>query len=266
MLGVWTRPEFQAVLVDTPGIHRARSALNRYMVAEATAGARDVDLVLLLAEIPQLAQAERAVEWEPGEGATMALATLAEIGHPIVLVLTKLDRLPDPDLLIPIIDTWSKRHDFAAIVPTSAVAGEGIEALQQEVVSRLPEGPRYYAAADLSDRNVRWHTAELVRAELFEHLAQELPYSCAVQVTSYKERHDKDYVEATIFVERDSQKGMVIGKGGRTIKAIGVGARARLETLVGRRCDLRLQVAVAKNWTKDPAALERLGYRDAGGT
>jgi GTP-binding protein Era len=265
LLGIWTKPQFQAVLIDTPGIHRARSALNRYMVEQAVAGARDVDVVLLLAEIPALRDAEQAQQWEPGEVALQALEVLAELGHPIVLVLTKLDRLADRDLLIPILAKWSSRHDFAALIPTSATGGEGLEQLEQEVLARLPEGPRYYSAEDLTDRSLRWHVAELVRAELFEHLSQELPYSCAVVVTAFKERKSKDAIEATIFVERDSQKGMVIGKKGQTIKAIGIGSRRRIENLTGRSCDLRLQVAVAKNWTRDPEQLERFGYHDPHG-
>lgn len=262
LLGIWTKPDFQAVLVDTPGIHRAKSALNKYMVDQAVVGARDVDLILLLAEIPQLRDAEQAEQWEPGEVALEALEVLAGLGHPIILVLTKLDRLPDRDLLIPVLAQWSARHEFAALIPTSATDVEGLQELERAVVERLPEGPRYYAAQDLTDRSMRWHVAELVRAELFEHLSQELPYSCAVVVMAYKERKAKDAIEATIYVERDSQKGMVIGKKGATIKAIGIGARQRIENLTARSCDLRLQVSVAKNWTRDPAQLERFGYHD----
>jgi GTPase len=267
LLGIWTEEAFQAVLVDTPGIHRARSALNRFMVAAALRGARDVDVILLLAETPQVPDIETANAWEPGEVASSALNVLAELGHPIVLVLTKIDRLHDSALLLPILDTWSKQHDFAAVVPVSALHGEGLDALKQEIVARLPEGPRYYEPEQLSDRNLRWHAAELVRAELFEHLAQELPYSCAVQVTGYTERPDRDVVRATVFVERDSQKGMVVGKGGRTIKAISMGARARIARLTGRPCELHLRVDVAKGWTRDPDKLSKLGYReDEGGS
>ncbi|MCA9710960.1 MAG: GTPase Era [Myxococcales bacterium] len=262
LLGVWTRPEFQVVLVDTPGIHRARSALNRFMVEQALRGARDVDLVLLLAEAPAVTDDAQAQAWEPGPVALEGLTALAALGRPLLLVLTKIDRLADRRHLLPIITTWMRHHPFEAVVPTAALRGEGLDRLQAEVVDRLPPGPRYYDDEQLSDRNLRWHAAELVRAELFEHLGQELPYSCAVQVTAWKEQDDRDTVRATIYVERDSQKGMVIGKGGRTIKTLSVGARRRITALTGRPCDLMLSVDVARNWTRDPDTLPRLGYHD----
>ncbi len=265
LLGIWTRPTFQVVLVDTPGLHRARSTLNRFMVQEAVRGARDVDLVLLLAEVPALEDAEMAQAWRPGEVAREGLQTVAELGHPIVLVLTKMDRLGSRDLLLPVIDAWAREHDFASLVPVAAIQGEGLDVLEREVVSRLPEGPRYYEPEQLSDRQMRWHAAELIRAELFEHLGQELPYSCAVVVDSWRERDDRDAVRASIYVERESQKGIVIGKGGSRLKAIGSGARQRIANLSGRPCDLRLEVRVAHNWTKDPQKLERLGYREPEG-
>jgi GTP-binding protein Era len=263
LLGIWTRPGFQAVLVDTPGIHRARSALNRFMVEQAVRGARDVDLVLLLAETPALHDDEQAAAWEPGEVAREGLAVLAELGKPLVLVLTKIDRLADRRHLLPVIEAWMRQHAFEAVVPTSAVTGEGLPELQAEVVGRLAEGPRYYDSEQLTDRDMRWHAAELVRGQLFEHLGQELPYSCAVRVTSWQERDDRDTVHATVFVERDSQKGMVIGKGARVIKALSSGARRRISDLTGRPCDLILQVAVARDWTRDPEQLSKLGYQDA---
>ncbi|MCX4244577.1 GTPase Era [Paraliomyxa miuraensis] len=262
LLGIWTRPTFQAVLVDTPGIHRARSALNRYMVDQALRGARDVDLVLLLAETPVLADDEQATAWEPGPVALEGLAAIARLERPILLVLTKTDRLADRRMLLPVIETWTRHHAFEAVVPTSAIADEGLAELEREIVARLPPGPCYYDAEQLTDRDLRWHAGELVRAELFEHLGQELPYSCAVQVTAWQERADRDTVRATVFVERDSQKGIVIGKGGRMIKALSTGARGRIAELTGRPCDLLLQVQVARDWTRNPDALPRLGYRE----
>lgn len=264
LLGIWTEPGFQVVLVDTPGIHRARSALNRYMVNQALGAARDVDQVLLLAECPRLADAAAAEAWQPGPVALEGLAALAKLGPPILLVLTKADLLADPALLLPVIAAWSAHHPFAAVLPVSAIGGRGLKALQHEVVSRLPEGPRFYDPDQLSDRDMRWHVAELVRGELFSHLGQELPYSCAVAVTGFKEDTTMDRVAATVHVERDGQKGIVIGKGGRVIKAISTGARIKIEGLTGRKCDLRLSVAVARDWTKHPERLAKMGYRDPG--
>lgn len=265
MLGVWTKPHFQAVLVDTPGFHRARSALNKFMVAQARGGARDVDLILMIAECPDLRSTEQAEAWEPGEVALEALDAIRTLGPPIALIVNKIDRLGQRDWLLPVIDAWTRKYPFAGILSVSAVTGEGLQALEAFVIDRLPVGPRYYSEDDLSDRTMRWHAAELIRAELFEQLRQELPYSCAVRIQRFEELEDRDRVEATIFVERDSQKGMVIGKGATTIRDISVGARARITKLTGRRCDLRLDVAVAKNWSKDPEKLEKLGYRDPEG-
>ena len=262
LVGIWTTDDFQVVLVDTPGIHRAKSALNRYMVDEALRAARDVDLVLLLAEVPRLASQEALEGWTPGEVAKEGLAAVAELGRPIVLVLTKTDRLLDRDHLLVVIERWMAEHEFAAVVPTSARDGVGLQQLEHEVVARLPVGPRYYDAEQLSDRDLRWHAGELVRAQLLANLGEELPYSCAVTVTGFRERDDRDVVRATIFVERDSQKGMVIGRGGAMIKKLSSGARAQIAELTGRPCELHLRVAVAKNWTKDPDALARLGYHE----
>ncbi len=264
MLGVWTGPGFQAVLVDTPGIHRARSALNRFMVDEALAGASDVDAVCLLAEAPLLPDQARAEAWQPGAVALEALAAVRELGKPVILVLTKCDRVRKRDLLLPVLARWSQTHDFAAIVPVSARTGEGLDALRDEVVARLPESPPLYDPEDLSDRPVRWHVAELVRQEIFEQLRDELPYSCAVVVESYREGPRRDRIQAVIHVERDSQRAIVIGRGGRQIRALREGATRRVRDLVGRPVDLSLEVRVSKNWTKNPAALARLGYRKAG--
>ncbi len=259
MLGICTKDAFQAVLVDTPGLHRPKSALNRVMVAQALAGCRDVDVVLFLAETPQL-DPEAAARWAPGDVAKEGLDALARLGRPLVLVLTKTDRLVDPRALLPITAAWRSLHEFDAVVPVAALQDEGIDALLAELVARLPEGPAHYPADQLTDRPMRWHAAEQIRAELFVHLAQELPYSCAVVVDTYQEKRDTDAITATIHVERDSQRGMVIGKGARVVKAISIGARGRIERLTGRPCDLRIRVDVARDWTRDPTRLAAFGY------
>lgn len=262
MLGIWTTDAFQVVLVDTPGIHRAKSALNRYMVAQALRGAKDVDLVLMLAEVPKLRDDAQALAWQPGPGATAVLDALRDLGAPIVLVLTKCDRVDRPELLLPVIERWKERHTFVDVIATSGLEAKGLDALQDAIVSRLPPGPRYYEPAQLSDRDMRWHAGELIRAEVFEQLAEELPYSSAVTVESFKEGKTRDRVRAVIHVERDSQKGIVIGKGGQRIKSISMAARERIAQLTGRPCDLLLDVRVSTHWTRDPKKLERLGYSD----
>ena len=262
MLGVWSTARFQAVLVDTPGIHRARSALNTFMVDEAMRGARDVDLVLMLAEIPIVADSETAERWEPGPGALAVLSALEKTGRPLGLVLTKLDRLSSPGLQLPIIRAWSSRASFAFIVPTSARAGNGLDRLEDELVRFLPESPPLYDAEQLSDRAMRWHAGERVRAALFATLSQELPYSCAVTIESFKERPEKDTIRAVIHVERDSQKAILIGRKGKTIKSISTRARQDIAEFTGRPCDLFVNVKVTRNWTKNPVLLEKLGYHE----
>jgi GTPase len=258
MLGIWTTAAFQAVLVDTPGLHRPRSALNEYMVGQAIAACRSVDAVLLLAEAPILH--DDPTQWVPGDVAREGLEAIAECGKPIVLAITKCDRLPDPRVLLPVIAAWSALHSFRAVVPISALHDRGLDELRAELVALLPVGPAHFDEDALTDRPLRWHAAEQVRAELFEHLGDELPYSCAVVITEFREGADRDSIRAKIYVERTSQRGIVVGRGGQMIKAISMGARARIARLSGRPCDLRLEVDVAENWTKDPDRLARVGY------
>lgn len=264
MLGVWSEPGFQAVLVDTPGIHRAKSALNKFMVDEALRGARSVDVLLLLAEVPQLAEAAAAEEWKPGPGAVAALEALVSLRKPIALVLTKVDRI-ERGLMLPVIREWSQLHEFAAVLPVSAHNGEGLDAVRGYIAGALPPGEPRFTEDQLSDRSMRWHAGERVRAALFRHLGDELPYACAVTVESFKEqkRPPRDIIRATIHVERDSQKAIVIGRGGQTIKAISIESRKAIAELSGRDCDLFLNVAVTANWTRDPALMQRLGLHEA---
>lgn len=272
MLGIWTTDAFQAVMVDTPGIHRPKSALNKYMVSEAMRGARDVDLILMLAEVPRFPATPEgeaaAAEWEPGPGARDAVMRLADLGRRMVLVLTKCDLLGRSDLLLPIIAKWQELHTFDGVIPVSALQGRGLDVLRAEVQGALPLGPHYYAADQLSDRSMRWHASELIRAELFERLGQELPYCSAVTIANYKNLRTRDRIEAHIHVERASQKGIVIGAKGRSIKAISIAARKKIEVLAGRPCELFIEVCVTPGWTKDPRKLEGLGYvagQDTGG-
>jgi GTP-binding protein Era len=261
LLGVWTEATFQAVLVDTPGIHRAKSALNRFMVDEALRGAQGVDLVLLLAEAPVLIDVLAAEAWEPGPSATAALEALAATGRPLALVLTKCDRIEDKSMLLPILAKWSRLHPFTALIPISAVTGDGLVELREHVVSQLPVGAPIFPEDQLSDRAIRWHAGERVRAALFQHLRDELPYGCAVTIESFKEQRKppRDIIHASVHVERESQKPMVIGRKGETIKAISMTARRSIAELTGRPCDLYLEVKVTPNWTRDPALMERLG-------
>lgn len=269
MLGVWTTDRFQAVLVDTPGIHRPKSPLNRFMVDEAVRGAADVDVILMLAEVPRFPGGPEGIEaaaaWQVGPGARQAVELLIPLGRPMVLVLTKADLLADRDMLLPIIERWHAIHPFAAVIPVSAIQQRGLDGLKEELERLLPEGHPFFERDQLSDKSMRWHASELIRGVLFELLGDELPYSSAVSIRSYTEGSKGDHIEASIHVERDSQKGIVIGAKGKMIKAISMAARAKIATLTGRPCALFLEVRVDSDWTRDPRKLARLGYaeRDA---
>jgi GTP-binding protein Era len=259
--GIWSEPGFQAVLVDTPGIHRARSSLNRFMVRQAARAALGVDLVLLLVEAPLLDETN-AAQWTPGSGARKALEVACAAGPPVGLLVTKIDRVADRRLLLPVLEAWSSLHEFAFAIPCSARSGEGLDALRREVTARLPEGAAIYEGERLSDRPLRWHVAEIVRGEIFERLGQELPYACAVVVTDFEEAAGRDRVRAEVHVERDSQRPILVGRNAAMIKAISMAARARMESLTGRACDLRLEVVVSPHWTDDERVLAQLGYQD----
>jgi GTP-binding protein Era len=265
ILGVKNRPGAQIVLVDTPGVHRGKSSLNKYMVEQALAAASECDVTLLVVEAPLLdaAKLERGGV-DPGPGNALILEHLAKLpgAHPTVLAINKVDRLPQKEALLPLIAGWSKLHPFAEIVPISALTGDGVEALEEAVARLLPEGQPLYPEEMLTDRAERFLAAELVREQLFLLLGQELPYSSAVTVEKFSERADKKdvVIEAEIHVERDSQRRIVIGEGGRMIKDIGTRARAEIARLLGCPVHLKLHVKVDPDWTSRPSALKRLGY------
>lgn len=266
MLGIWSSERFQAILVDTPGIHQAKSALNRHMVEEAQRVLKDVDLVLMLVELPHLNSQRQLEEWSPGPGQVAALEIIQAANKPVILGLTKVDNLEGRDepwaarVLDTVLSRWCERGEFIAQIPLSAPNRLGLEDLESTILQHLPPGPPLFDPEQLSDREMRWHAAELIRLELLEQLGDEVPYSSAVVVREYRELKTHDRIEATVHVERDSQKGIVIGRGGQTIRSISSAARAKVALLTGRRCDLYLDVKVTKNWTKDPDKLGALGY------
>jgi GTP-binding protein Era len=215
----------------------------------------DVDCVLFLhdvtAQSPQRLAPEKLSELE---------SVLRSIKSPAILVLNKVD-LVDRKEILPLIDAYSKLFPFAAIVPLSALKGEGVDRLMDEVFIRLPEGPQYFPDDIPTDATERFLCAEIIREKVFFQTGQEIPYSTAVQVESFKEDEDKPLVtiHATIFLERPSQKGIVIGKGGEKLKSIGTAARKDIEQLLGIKVMLKLWVKIHKNWTQDERFLRELG-------
>jgi len=263
ILGVWNGPEGQIVFVDTPGVHAAKGGLNRYMVEQAFGVLEGVDAALLVVESPGGVSGTREGNpHEPASAERRILSAVAEAKVPVVLAINKVDMLGDKAALLPMLTAWQSVAPFAALVPISAKQGKGLEGLLRELLALLPEGEPLYGPDVLTDRTERFLAGELIREQLFLNLRQELPYATAVIIENWEERDDKGdvVIDASIVVERDGQKAIVVGKGGSMIKDIGTRARAELTQLLGRPAHVRLEVKVAEDWTSSPAALARLGY------
>lgn len=265
ILGVLSRPEAQVAFLDTPGIHRARGGLNRFMVDQAFAAIEEVDVVLYLVEPPRNARSSEEVRREIGEVERSIVRRLRDAGKAVILGINKIDTLPKR-LLLPMIDAWKERLDFEAIVPFSALTGEQVEVLVGAVIESLPEGPPLFPEDTLTDLAERTIVAEFVREQIIHHTHEEVPYGTAVVVESFdeSEREGRDLVRihARIYVERDSQKGILIGKKGAMLKRIGTEAREEIEKLLGCRVFLGLEVVVEPKWSERRDALRRLGYAE----
>jgi GTP-binding protein Era len=271
ILGVRTWDGNQLVLVDTPGIHRRRANLNRFMVREAIESLHGVDCVLLLTEIapprgeggPEALDPEDAyvLEQVQEQLARPDAGAARELAGRVIVVLNKLDRLRDRRPLLPLMAGWRDRG-FEALVPISALTGEGIPALLEEIVLRLPRGPQLYPDDMLTDRSERFLCGELIREQVFQRAGQEVPYSVAVEIERFEERPERGdvMIEAIIHAERESQKAILVGKGGQQIKAIGTAARNEISRLLACKVHLRLTVHVERNWTHSPGARRKLGY------
>jgi GTP-binding protein Era len=250
ILGIVSRSDGQVLFLDTPGLHAARSRLNRLMVAQAQQTCREVDLILWLVE------ADRPVDDEP-----LVSEALRQSGAPVVLVVNKCD-LVGPEQLLPLLGAYGQLREFAAIVPVSALTGDGTERLTEVILAQLPEGPRYYPDDQVTDLPERFIAAELIRERLLVHTRDEVPYGTAVQIESFNEDPARDLVviQAVILVEREMHKRMVVGKGGTMIRRIGQEARHEIEGLLGVRVFLELFVRVQSGWTGSDRALREIGY------
>jgi GTP-binding protein Era len=251
ILGIKNHPAGQIIFLDTPGIHRAQSRLNRSIVKVALATYSEVDGVCFMIE------ADRSDNDEND----FILETLTKIEKPVFLVINKIDLVPKGDLL-PIMERYSRLRSFEQIIPISALLGDGVETFVDELLKILPEGPRLFPEDMITDLPERFLVAELIREKVFQLTQEEIPYATAVVVEDFKQREEKNLIviRATIQVERESQKGILIGKRGRMLKEIGRLAREEIEALLGARVFLELWVKEEKNWREDPRALRRLGY------
>ena len=252
--GVRTTADTQIVFLDTPGVHRPRTLLGERANDRALATLAEVDAVCFLIE------ANAPI----GPGDRFVAARLAEVSTPVVLAVNKTDDASREQIVDHLAQASGELGDFAAFVPLSAREGEGVDALVGELELRLPPGPHYYPEGVVSDQPESFLAAELVREQLLAFAREELPHSIAVNADEVEERETADgpllYVRVIVRVERDSQKGIVIGKGGEMIKKIRVGARRRIELFLDHKVELELHVSVTQGWSDDERSLKRMGY------
>lgn len=266
ILGVWNGEAGQIVFVDTPGVHSARTALGKFMVDEAYRALQGVDVVLMVIDLSRATGASsRHLPRGARKGSPVEAALLERVkqsGRPAILALNKVDEVKDKTKLFPLLEQWNESNDFAALVPISASKGSGVDALVKELCKKLPKGPPLYDPDTLTDRTERFLVGELIREQVFLQLYQELPFSTAVEVDMWEERPQKGdvVINATIVVERDSQKAIVVGHGGSTIGDIGKAAREEATKLLGRPAHLKLFVKVQRDWTSTAQAIGQLGY------
>ena len=250
LIGVLTQDDAQIVFVDTPGIHVAGGrALNRYMVGQAVGSLAGVELALMLVE---------ATGWHDGD--EIVCRRIREAGVPCICVINKIDRLRHKDRLLPLMDELSRKHDFEALVPVSALKNLALDDLLDEVVLRLPRRSHLFAADEVTDRSLAFLVGEIVREKAVRRLGAELPHQTAVVVDRIALSEPCAEVDAVIYVERDTQKRIAIGKGGAMLKSIGEDARKDIELLLGGQAMVRLWVKVDRRWSGSPEALQRLGY------
>jgi len=248
--GIKNMENAQIIFLDTPGIHKAKGHLNEFMVKEAMSALEDMDIIIYLVEATGKIKDELFI-----------IESLKKVRCPVLLGINKIDMVRK-DSILPLMDEYSSVYPFREIIPLSARKGEGMDELFRCIVELLPEGPKYFTEDILTDQTERFVVAEIVREKVFELTREEIPYSTAVIVERFKENPGKRIISisATINVERDSQKGIIIGKGGAMLKEIGTRARIDIERLLGTKVYLELFVRVRKDWTKDAKSLKEFGY------
>ncbi|HEC98611.1 MAG TPA: GTPase Era [Nitrospirae bacterium] len=250
IIGVKTTPSAQIVFIDTPGIHKPMGRLGEFMVKEAMESLKEVDIVLLMVE-PQ----------KPGtEEAAIIDLFKQRKNLTVFLLINKIDTIRKTELL-PIIEKYSSLYPFDEIIPVSAVRGDGLEIVLEKTIDRLPEGPKYYPDDIFTDQLERFMVAEIIREKIMSLTEEEIPYSVAVEVTQWEEKEDMIIINANIYVEKESQKGIIIGKRGAMLKAIGIASREEIEGLLNTKVYIELWVKVKKDWRKKTGTLRELGYR-----
>jgi GTPase len=251
--GIVTKDEGQIVFVDTPGVHKPGYLLNRRMMAAVHDAILTVDLVILL----------RDASVSTGNGDRFVLDLVKESEKPSILVLNKIDKVNEKHLLLPLIEFYSKEYDFAEIVPISALKGDAIDNLLAQIIKHLPEGERIFAEDELTDQPMRTIVAEMVREKILASTGEEIPYVTAVVTERWDDSDPQQpRIYCAIYVERDSQKGIIIGKGGAKLKKIGTEARADIEKLLGLHVHLQLFVKVVSDWRNQARDLDEIGVTE----
>ncbi len=252
ILGIHTGEAAQVVYVDTPGLNPPVGPprrLGRYLNRTALASLEGVDAIMLV----MTADGWREADEYP-------LSVVRGRGRAVILAINKIDRLKDKRQLLPLIEASTRKHDFAEIVPVSVLEGTNLETLERTLVRYLPEQPPLYPPERLTDKGARFLAAELVREQIFHLYGQEVPYASAVIVDSFREEHGRLYIAMTIWVEREGQKPILIGKGGERLKLVGMRARRALEQILGVKVHLELYVKHRPGWSNSESALRALGY------
>lgn len=251
--GVLTTDDAQFIFIDTPGIHKPKHKLGDFMMKVAQNTLKEVDAIIFMVN------AEEGF----GKGEEFILEKFQTVNTPIILVINKIDRI-HPDQLLPIMDSYKEKYDFSDIVPISALEGNNVDNLLKQIKNYLPEGPQYYPAYQVTDHPERFIISELIREKALHLTREEIPHSLAVLIDKIERQGDKDiiHVMATIIVERDSQKGIVIGKQGKMLKEVGKRARVDIENLLGTKVYLELWVKVQKDWRNKMSQLRDFGFRE----
>jgi GTP-binding protein Era len=272
--GIVNRPGAQIVLVDTPGIHRPESALGRQMMEEVSQALDGVDALALIvdaAENRKPKNEKRKTDSLPlrhsatlppsvGPGDRYAIEMARRFRGPVFLLLNKID-LMSKGRLLPLIDAYQKEHGFAEIIPISALTGDGLDRFVAALLERLPEGPPHFPPEQFTDQPERFLAAEIVREKVIRATYKEVPHAVAVLVDSFEEEGKLIRIRATIYVEREGQKGIIIGRGGEMLKKTGTAARQELEEILGAKVFLELHVKVQRNWRENPAIVRMLDWR-----
>jgi GTPase len=250
--GVYTENDAQIIFIDTPGIHKPQHKLGDFMMKVAYQTLREVDLILFVVDAKE----------GYGGGDQFIIEQLQSVKTPVFLVINKID-LIHPDQLLQFIDQYRTKFDFTEIIPISALQGNNVNTLKEQIIQHLDEGPQYYPADQVTDHPERFIVSELIREKVLQLTREEIPHSIAVGIEQMKQREGGTvYIGATIVVERTSQKGIIIGKQGAMLREIGKRARGDIEALLGSKIFLELWVKVQKDWRNKPGFLRDFGFRE----